>query len=38
MPDAQAAGVAAMAAAHAELPRPPDVGRRISMHRGPATD
>jgi len=34
---AEAARVAAMAHAHADLPRPPDVGRRIGMHRDRAT-
>jgi acyl-CoA thioester hydrolase len=34
IPAAQAAQLVAMAAAHAELPRPPEVGRSISMRRG----
>ena len=35
MPEAEAARVAAIAAAHANLPRPPDVGRRIGVRRDP---
>jgi acyl-CoA thioester hydrolase len=34
MPAEQAARVAEMAAAHADLERPPDVGRRIGIRRG----
>jgi acyl-CoA thioester hydrolase len=33
MPPAQATRVAVMAARHAELPRPPELGRRIGMRR-----
>jgi acyl-CoA thioester hydrolase len=36
IPDAQARRLAAMAADHAELSRPPDLGRSISMRRGAA--
>ena len=34
MPAAQAERVAAMAAEHADLPRPPEVGRRVGIPRG----
>lgn len=34
IPAAQVAQLAAMAAAHGALPRPPEVGRSISMRRG----